>query len=115
MLFDGLTRRLCVAFLERFQQSRVLCELGARDFAAIASEACASIVAPYHRLVTPRKVEAAHIAGLRVVPWTANRPRSWARLLRAGVDGIITDDPAGLVDYLRAIRTIASVNPPIVD
>jgi len=37
-----------------------------------------------------------------VVPWTANRPADWRRLVRAGVDGIITDDPAGLIAFLEA-------------
>jgi glycerophosphoryl diester phosphodiesterase len=85
-----------------------LSEFAAGDFVSTARDACASIVAPYHRFVTRRKVEAAHAAGLRVVPWTANRPGSWARLIRTGVDGIITDDPAGLIDYLRAVRTAAA-------
>jgi glycerophosphoryl diester phosphodiesterase len=51
-------------------------------------------------------VARAHAAGLRVVPWTANRPRDWTRLIRAGVDGIITDDPAGLIQHLaeRGLR-----------
>lgn len=78
-----------------------LYEFGARDLVSLAREAGASIAAPYHRLATPRRVAAAHDAGLRVVPWTANRPRAWERLMRAGVDGIITDDPAALIDFLR--------------
>ncbi len=81
-----------------------LCEFGARGFARVAAEAEAEIIAPYHRLVTPRKVEAAHCAGLRVLPWTANHPRDWARLIRAGVDGIITDDPAGLIRCIDGSR-----------
>ena len=52
-------------------------------------------------MVTPKLVEEAHAAGLRVVPWTANTPTDWARLLAAGVDEIITDDPAGLIAYLK--------------
>jgi glycerophosphoryl diester phosphodiesterase len=67
----------------------------------IAERAGASIVAPYHRLATRRRVARAHAAGLQVVPWTANRPRDWRRLIAAEVDGIITDDPAGLLSYLQ--------------
>ena len=40
--------------------------------------------------------------GLRVIPWTANSRGNWERLVRAGVDGVITDDPAGLIAFLRA-------------
>jgi len=78
-----------------------LCQFGRRDFLRLAREAGATTLGPYQRLVTGGSVARAHAAGVRVVPWTANRPRDWARLVRAGVDGIITDDPAGLIGYLR--------------
>ena len=39
--------------------------------------------------------------GLQVVPWTANKPEQWQRLIDAHVDAIITDDPEGLVKYLN--------------
>ena len=72
------------------------------DFAAIASEAGnAEIVSPEFHLVTPAKVEAAHKAGLQVVPWTANTEADWERLIQARVDAIITDDPAALIAMLR--------------
>ena len=46
--------------------------------------------------------QAAHQAGLKVVPWTANAPEDWDRLIAARVDGIITDDPAALIGHLRS-------------
>ena len=73
-----------------------------RDFAAIVAEAGkAEIVSPYYRLVTPAKVEAAHRAGVQVVPWTANTPADWDALIAAKVDAIITDDPAALIAHLK--------------
>ena len=78
-----------------------LWEHGREDFVSIAREAGTTTVAPQHTLVTPEKVEAAQRKGLAVVPWTANGRTNWERLLRAGVDGIITDDPAGLLTFLR--------------
>ncbi len=78
-----------------------LCQLARRRFLRLAREAGAATVGPNQRLVTRAGVARAHAEGLRVVPWTANRPRDWERLIRAGVDGIITDDPAGLIQYLR--------------
>jgi glycerophosphoryl diester phosphodiesterase len=89
-----------------------LYQLGARDFVSVARDAGAQVVAPYHRLVTARKVAAAHRAGIQVVAWTANRPRDWRRLVRTGVDGIITDDPAGLIEYLRAAGLRPSCRQP---
>jgi glycerophosphoryl diester phosphodiesterase len=74
---------------------------GVRDFVSIAREARAEIVAPQYRLVTPEQVQAAHRAGLQVVPWTVNDAEDWDRLIAAGVDGIITDDPAALVAHLK--------------
>ena len=51
-----------------------------------------------------RMLEACHRAGIEVVPWTANKPRDWSRLIDAGVDAIITDDPAELIKYLKVHR-----------
>jgi glycerophosphoryl diester phosphodiesterase len=35
------------------------------------------------------------------VPWTADTAADWNRLVVAGVDAIMTDDPAGLIAYLQ--------------
>jgi glycerophosphoryl diester phosphodiesterase len=71
------------------------------DFVAVVREAEADIVAPEFPMVTRAKVERAHAAGIPVVPWTVNTPRDWERMVDAGVDGIITDDPAALIAWLR--------------
>ena len=78
-----------------------LWEGAARPFVEIARVAEASIVAPAFHLVTSEQVELAHRAKLQVVPWTANSPRDWQPLIDAGVDAIITDDPAELIGYLK--------------
>jgi glycerophosphoryl diester phosphodiesterase len=73
------------------------------DFQSIAKKgAGAETIAPHLSLVTPAKVAAAHAAGLQVVAWTANLPDQWESLIGANVNGIITDDPAALIDYLRS-------------
>ena len=73
-----------------------------KDFVAIGKEAGAGIVSPMARLVTPEQVKAAHAAGMEVLPWTVNTPQEWERLANAGVDGIISDDPAALIAWLKA-------------
>jgi glycerophosphoryl diester phosphodiesterase len=79
-----------------------LVERDARDFTAIARDAAnAEIVSPEFHLVTPAKVAAAHAAGLQVVPWTADTPADWDKLVAAKVDAIITDDPAELIGHLK--------------
>jgi glycerophosphoryl diester phosphodiesterase len=74
-----------------------------REFPDLAKDAGeAPVVSPHYSLVTPERVKRAHEAGLEVIPWTANTPELWDKLIDAGVDGIITDDPKGLIDHLRA-------------
>lgn len=72
-----------------------------RSFVMIAKDADAPIVSPFYKLVTPEKVREAHAAGLQVVPWTADTPQDWDKLIEAKVDAIITDDPAQLIAYLK--------------
>jgi glycerophosphoryl diester phosphodiesterase len=75
-------------------------DIGKGDFVELARSAEADIISPRFDFVTPEKVRAAHAAGLEVVAWTANRPAEWRRLIDAGVDAIITDDPEALINYL---------------
>jgi glycerophosphoryl diester phosphodiesterase len=66
----------------------------------IAKKARARAISPHHWLITPGEVRRAHKAGLPVYAWTVNREEEWRRMLRLGVDGIITDDPAALAAFL---------------
>jgi glycerophosphoryl diester phosphodiesterase len=54
---------------------------------------------PEHDDLTEETLAEAHALGLRVVPWTVNRPEAMRRLIRWGVDGLITDRP----DLARAV------------
>lgn len=73
-----------------------------RDLVALSKEAAnAEIVSPVFMLVGKDNVQKAHAAGLVVVPWTPNKPEQWAKMVEAQVDAIITDDPAGLIAYLK--------------
>lgn len=70
-------------------------------------EACqaaggAKIVSPHYRTVTKGRVEEAHQAGLQVVAWTANDAGEWQKLVENRVDAIITDDPAGLIAWMKS-------------
>jgi glycerophosphoryl diester phosphodiesterase len=74
-----------------------------RGFPEIARDgAGAQCVNPHYTLVTADKVRLAHDAGLQVIPWTVNAPADWARMVDAGVDAIIADDPAALIAWLSA-------------
>ena len=99
--FDFRTLVACEKMAPRIRRS-ALTEKDPRDFVTIAREGGhAQIVSPHYELVTREKVEAAHRAGLQVVPWTVNNPDGWDRMIEAGVDAIISDDPAALIAYLR--------------
>ena len=74
---------------------------GLKSFVKIGGESQAGIVSPEFHLVTKKKVRDAHAAGLQVVPWTANTPASWRKLIDAKVDAIISDNPAELIAYLE--------------
>ena len=73
-----------------------------KDFVAIAKESGAGIISPEQHLVTPEQVSAAHADHLEVVPWTADTPAEWDKLIAAHVDAIISDDPAALLHYLKS-------------
>ncbi len=46
-----------------------------------------------HRLVTEASVAKCHAAGLPVLTWTVDEPEDLKRVVTAGVDGVITNDP----------------------
>ena len=59
---------------------------------AVAAEG-GPIWAPHHAELSAELIEEAHALGLAVLPWTVNQAADMRRLLRAGIDGMITDRP----------------------
>jgi len=62
----------------------------------------AEILSPYYLWITKEVVEQAHKDNIQVVPWTLNAPAEWEAAIDYDVDGIITDYPAELIDFLKA-------------
>lgn len=62
-------------------------------------DAGGAIWSPYFGDVTPELIAESHGLGLKIVVWTVNRREDIARLIDAGVDGIISDRP----DILREV------------
>jgi glycerophosphoryl diester phosphodiesterase len=60
-----------------------------------------NVLSPNFRWLTIGDVEEMHKLNVRVIPWTVNQPADWQRMLTIGVDGLITDNPKGLLDYLK--------------
>lgn len=80
---------------------------GNKDFVHIHEITGVEIISPDFQLVTPEQVAAAHKVNMQVVPYTANTPAEWQKLVDAHVDGVITDDPEALLAWLR------THNPPL--
>ncbi|MHA1617371.1 MAG: glycerophosphodiester phosphodiesterase [Candidatus Njordarchaeales archaeon] len=60
----------------------------------LARDAMADFINPYHEAVEEMMVNAARSAGLGILPWTVDDEESMKKLIRLGVDGVITNDPA---------------------
>lgn len=56
---------------------------------------------PNFKDLTPAVIAAARAQGLRIVVWTANEPEDIARMLEAGVDGIISDYPDRVIELSK--------------
>lgn len=63
------------------------------DLAGAVAAVGAHVVSPHHGSVDADLVSRAHDLGLGVLPWTVNEPDDLRRVVAAGVDGLITDDP----------------------
>ena len=69
------------------------------DVAGYAEKVGATWAFPNYKFVDEEMVTTLHARGIRIVPWTANRPPEWARLRELGCDGVITDLPAEAVEW----------------
>jgi glycerophosphoryl diester phosphodiesterase len=56
-------------------------------------QARATVLSLHHTLCSRASVAASHRAGAPVLAWTVNDPADVRRMLAAGVDGIVSDDP----------------------
>ncbi len=67
----------------------------------LASSLKVKVLSPDHVLVGNLiNVSLLQEKGFHIVPWTVNEPNRWKELTSMNVDGIITDDPEGLLHWL---------------
>jgi glycerophosphoryl diester phosphodiesterase len=64
----------------------------------------ASVLALHHRLARPSLIEKAKTAGLRVIVWTVDDPAWVARARALGIEALITNDPARMIEAADHIR-----------
>ena len=77
-----------------------LTKLETIDFVDYAKKGATHWSPPYQGL-PPESIEAAHAAGLLVLPWTVNQKNDMRHLIADGADGLITDVPdvlLGIID-----------------
>jgi len=77
-----------------------LVEADTREWVRLCEEAHAECISPRFNHATADAVREAHANGIGVIVWTANRPADWKSLIEMGVDAIVTDDPAALIQWL---------------
>ena len=56
------------------------------------------IYSPYHKLAKKKVIRKCHELGIKVIPWTVNKQKRMVKLIRKGVDGIITDYPDRIIN-----------------
>lgn len=100
--FDHRTLLEAAKYAPQLQRSALFSD-EPEDWLEAALAADAHIISPHHQIINRRSVTAMQEEGLAVIPWTANSKRQWSRLIKLGVDGIITDDPKALLEYLERI------------
>jgi glycerophosphoryl diester phosphodiesterase len=69
--------------------------------ANLLGAAGADVYCPDYHFLDADAVRQVHDAGKTVLPWTVNQPEEWERLVSWGVDGITTDFPDRLIEWLR--------------
>jgi glycerophosphoryl diester phosphodiesterase len=70
-----------------------------------------SVWSPLFRELTPETITEARSLGLKVIPWTVNERADMERMVRSGINGLITDYP----DRLREVMAAAGMAlPPAV-
>ncbi|MHB8439233.1 MAG: glycerophosphodiester phosphodiesterase [Acidimicrobiales bacterium] len=70
---------------------------------AQAAAAGAAVVLPFRTQISAGLVDLAHEAGLAVIPWTVDEPADLEAVVAAGVDGLVTDDVAGVLALLARL------------
>ena len=92
-------------WLDRDEPSPWLGGIDIRDFDGDPVRAAHSLgiddVSPYFKEITKELTDEAHRLGMRVVPWTVSFTDDFETMYEMGVDGIITDRPWVLREFLE--------------
>jgi glycerophosphoryl diester phosphodiesterase len=98
--FDHRCVRLLVDREPGLRGAVLMADTAPVDPVAVARAAGASVYCPHFAFVDADLVRRVHDGGVRIIPWTVNDPGHWQRLLEWGVDGLTTDYPDRLAQFL---------------
>ncbi len=76
------------------------------DVVEMASAMSAKFWHPYFESLLEDVCREARNAGLKVNVWTVNGQRDWVNMLKMPVDGIMTDDPLGLLNFIEMVAKV---------
>jgi len=103
MVKEHLPNVALAALFEPTQEQEDLLKKGSAangmDILDTAKELGVDIISPFFGYVSAEFLAMAKSFGLKVIPWTVNRPEDMKRLLELGVDGLITDYPDRLAKF----------------
>jgi glycerophosphoryl diester phosphodiesterase len=78
------------------------------DLPEYARKVGTTIWHPCFGSLRPEAVVEAHSAGMQVNAWTVNDSREWSSAVAMQLDGIVTDDPPGLIAFLDKLVKVRS-------
>ena len=78
-----------------------LTEANLPDLVAVAKASRADIISPDFKWINKEVVDYLHANGIKVAPWTLNNKKDIDNAISWGVDAIITDYPAKLINDLK--------------
>jgi glycerophosphoryl diester phosphodiesterase len=97
----SLNKNILCSALEPIMSNAIKAVFSRGVFIEDAKKIGADGVHPLYKYINAKFCQKAHAAGLYVNPWTIDSPQQFTKLQRAGVDGIISNDPQGLYDFLQ--------------
>jgi glycerophosphoryl diester phosphodiesterase len=83
-------------------------------YAEMLERSGATTLVPRHDRLRERDVRLYQQQGIRVVPWTVNKPEAMRRMIGWGVDGMITDYPDRALEIIEQQPPRRRDNPPPV-
>lgn len=92
--------KILTSFLIEEKMSDILTKLNLKTTSDLIKKYKFNILSPKFTLMTKEQVKDLQSQGIQVIVWTVNEPQDWKSVIEMEVDGIITDDPVALKDYL---------------